>query len=199
MRVVKDNFSSALRSSLRENLIQYSNMDTDSNADGVMDGFTIWRNGATVCDTSLDLTKKAQKLALTSAAATGAIVALGQNNILCNPGDIVSACVDAELAILTGAPSIGLSIKFLTVGGGLLQQYVATYITTSGQSTIKIENKTAPVNTHHVFLECIINVAALSDTCNAWFKNAMLEKAFTVGSYIETGKKTTINNTVYKL
>ncbi len=172
----------------RTNLIQGSNMDTDNNADGVADGFICgWHGGATSGNTVFSM-DSAQKIDLNnpSSAASGSMY----QEVSVASGDSVSFRVEAKSSG-TGSGNFRIYIAWYN-GGTFISEILANEATSAilNYTEYKSENNIAPANATKVRITLVASANG-SSHWTVWFKNAMIEKASTVGNYILSGAKST--------
>jgi hypothetical protein len=186
--VVTSELSLVAKGKTRTNLIPYSNMDTDSNADGVVDGFLGINSAGTSGTYTVD---GGQKIALTGANSDG-IIACVQTMLNFKAGDVVSFSVEYKIAQTAGTTFRAEVVVWAQDAVGASVDYRATVIppTSSTWATIKLENFILPANTSRVMIELRARTGTdITSRGSAWFKNAMIEKASAVGNYISSGVK----------
>ena len=188
----------------RNNLTKSSGMNVDSNADGVVDDFISGNTASAI----LTLNDNAQKISINACAINNSIAFVRQGslgdvvNTPCMAGEIISTRVECKYIKTAGSPLARLSLTFRDSAGATIITYSAADIvtTTNGFIEVKIENKVAPALTAYVSISAILQVSATAsttpETADVWFKNAMLEKAATVGNYITSGVNSTVSGTI---
>ena len=185
----------------RTNLAKSSNMNTDTNADGVVDNFSKYYGNA---NGNFSLNDNAQKISILNASVNNTLVQVRQGSygdtvtIPCVVNEIVSIRTECKFTKTAGSPLARLTLIFRdAVGTGLAAYNSDITTSTSGYVELKIENKIAPANTVYVSVGCLLQTSEIAsttaETADVWFKNVMIEKASTVGSYISTGTKSTIS------
>lgn len=188
----KSQISVSVFGKTRNNLIPYSNMDIDSNADGVVDGFESLVGAGITGISSLDATEYCQKVQITASTTTNpyTIRRLYSAPFTVIPGEVYSwslyVKVSGNVYVLVGLVLYNSSDVFQTT-------IWSSNITSTSWVTTKTENRTIPVNCYKARFYISVNPITIGDTGTAWFKNALLEKAAFVGNYIQTGVKSTLS------
>ena len=170
----------------RTNLVKSSNMDTDSNADGVVDDFVRGVGSGITAVFSLDGT---QKIKITDSTNSSKYAEIKQRYIPIKENDVFSACIDVKIS---GNVKVDLTVSAYDNNNMWLREIASSPKTTSN-GVIKLENLTAPSNTNTVTLALRVFPINAGDTGIVWVKNAMVEKASSIDTYISSGTKSTLS------
>jgi hypothetical protein len=192
---INGQLSVSVKGNTRNNLVKSSNMDKDTNADGVVDDFTKNVNPAVTGIVTYDSIKKAQKLEITASTGAGNIDI--NQDILIKAGEIITIYAECETSGLSPAggsnANAQIHIGWFDAGNTSLGTAgISQKLVNSSFSILKAENLTAPANTTYAKLYCRLHATVAGDVGIVWFKNALVEKATTVGSYISSGVKSTL-------
>lgn len=169
------------------NYVKSSNMDKDTNLDGIVDDFGFTLGTGITATSSLDSTEKAQKINIT--ASTTINNSSFNQDVPVNAGDTVSVSNQYKVS---GNLIFTLQFDFLDSLNNSLAGYNVTNLTSTSFDTAKIENKVAPVGTVKARIQIKVKPVNIGNTGSAWFKNSMLKKTATVGEYISSGTKSTL-------
>lgn len=178
--------SGVVKGETRTNLVKSSNMDKDTNGDGVVDDFNVWEPANVTSIISFDTEKKAQKIEITGGTGT-THTEINQSILGFNTGDIISGQCNIELTGNIKATLALLCYKDSTYLGFV----TSTGVVNSG--ILKIENVTVLENTNRILFAIRISPNLIGATGTAWIKNAVLEKSNVSREYISTGTKSTIS------
>jgi hypothetical protein len=161
----------------------YGLMTVDTDADGVVDGFTKANSNST-CVYSLDGGQKITLAGLTLASAYGQ-VSLVSNRSAVTPGQSYTFSVDAKLA-RTAAEIVDLYVTWYTAGGGAISS-VALTNQNPGTSYARLTlTGTAPATAATANPIVRLRSTAITDTGSAWFRHAMFEQRAYATSFHET-------------
>jgi len=150
------------------NLITNPEMNTDSNIDGVVDGFAkLAESGITA---SYQLDSSSQKITISNSTIAGNDAYVYQD-ISISAGDILSISVNAYKI---GTISIRAEIDWYN-GATKINSVVSTSNATSF-TNIKLENKTAPANTTTARVRFGVYTNVIGDTGSGWFKSSIAIK-----------------------
>ncbi len=177
----------------RTNLVKSSNMDADTNADGVVDDFSKAQTSNLTATWSLDTTENAQKIEVTGSTDNDELAVVYQviDNIV--EGQIYSFLVNSKIQVNAGSFDGQIILVWRDNSNTILKATDTKAITNTTFSNIKLENITAPTGATNVKVELRARVNTSGDTGIVWFRNALFEKASTVGSYISSGVKSTVS------
>lgn len=171
-----------------ENLIKSSNMDTDTDGDGVVDDFVSWKHSEVTGTFSFDSTEKAQKMEFSSSTADGRFMLVSQD-IPISEG-IVSYSVEYKLS---GSAKAVTRLQFYDENNAIISETAYTpYGETSYFKRISFENISIPDNTKYIRLILRID-GSTTETGTVWYRKAKLNKKSTIGTYISSGVKSTVN------
>ena len=184
----------SLKGNTRNNLVKSSNMNVDTNVDGVVDNFT----PETILTVAFSLNDSAQKIAVTNSSAINQYAEVTQ--ALTNqftPGEVVSFRIDYKFTLTSGA-KVQLFGVWKDSGGGFLS--VTTIIeqvaSTKGYATMSLSNVTVPANAVTFGITIRVTATMIGSVANAWLKNCALEKAASIPNYISSGSKSTLSQRV---
>lgn len=154
-------------------------MDTDSDNDGVVDGFTSNTSNASGSTFSLDsasqgsISENLQKIALTSDNSTQGTAEVRRDESDVSSGDNVRALVEAWADNLTDAQGV-LRLEFYNASDTLLDSTETTFTDTNQQ--LREATFTAPSNTDYVRVICRMEATANDGTGDGWFHDLVLHK-----------------------
>lgn len=161
-------------------------MDTDSDNDGVVDGFTSNTSNASGSTFSLDsvsqgsISENLQKIALTSDNSTQGTAEVRRDESDVTDGDNVRALVEAWADNLTDAQGV-LRLEFYNASDTLLDSTETTFTDTNQQ--LREATFTAPSNTDYVRVICRVEATANDGTGDGWFHDLVLHKEGDRGSW----------------
>jgi len=173
----------------RQNLVKSSNMDTDSNGDGIVDGF-VNSSGTTLTYTMLlDTTKKAQNITVTSSSAASIYAGVVQTITGIIPGKPYTISVDFEISNIIGKFRGEIVGLWLNSSGNPIGTTLTKHSTTNERAAII--NQIAPENAVKLEVHLRARCMAAGDTGAVWYKNLMVEQTDILDSYISSGVNST--------
>lgn len=178
--------SVTVKGNTRTNIAKSSNMDKDSNADGVVDDFVKGTTPGVIATFSLDATEKAQKIEITESTSVSfaRILSLG---VPISPDEVVSCKASCKIQ---GNVKILMWVIFKN-GGTTVNSVQSSPFTSTSFTELLKENLTVPAGVDNVVISLEVYPNASGDVGIGWFKKLIVEKASAVGSYISTGTKST--------
>lgn len=191
--VVEGQFSDVvLKGNTRINYINNSNMDKDSDGNGFVDGFNFFGVSQSVTATfSFDAGNKAQKIEITDSTGTGVANTVHSNFISVTPGEIVSYSVEAKAQVNSGSFRGTVMLVLYDANKNAIGTTSSKSFTNSEFTTIFYNNITIPNGVAYIHLRLSAEALAAGDKGVVWYRNALLEKAASVGNYISSGVKST--------
>lgn len=151
---------------LNHNLISNPSMDTDSNGDGIVDGFSSWQGTGITPSFQLDATQRINILVSTSTQYAQVESGL----ISVTPGEKVTLEVTGRVS---GNVKFYVAMNLFSAG-----EYADTYASDSylytSDTTIKLESQVIPAGVTQVSFVCAIRPLVSGNTGSGWFKNAKL-------------------------
>jgi hypothetical protein len=161
-----------------------SKMDTDSNSDGVADGFVSSADSSITATFAID--GGAQKINITASAGAGnARVSYGLFDI--SPNTVYSFQVLTRGTVTSGNFVNNISVVWYdSNNAAILYSDVGLQVPTAYWKLIKLENITSPSNAvkARIYLRC--NAQAAGDTGTVWFRNVMLEQSTVCTTFCTT-------------
>ena len=191
---VKGQVSVGLKGQTDINLVKSSNMDKDTNTDGVVDDFTRLVQGGVELTSSFDTIGKAQKLDINYNTATGN----GQvyQDIPAKSGEIISVSTEAKAESVVGNFKGQLTLACYDSSNVWLGSIGNITFTNTSFTTLKIENKIALASTAKVRIILQGICYNPGDSGTVKFRKAKLRKESTIGDYISSGVKSTISKRI---
>lgn len=175
------------------NLLNNSNMDADSNADGVVDGFTKAADHPNITEVyAFDSAEKAQKISVTATSTAGSNYAYVYQNVSVNVTYTYSFSCDVKVANATGNFKARIGVTWLDGSmSTIYSNFSAGYGNTSGSYVrVKFENLTPPANAVTAQVKFQVETSNVGDIGDAWFKNAQFEVSSTASPYMTGPTKT---------
>lgn len=147
-------------------------MLVDSNADGLVDGFTSWSN----C-TPVYVLDAGQKITLGGVTAAGQIAVVKQEHIHISPNTSYALSVDAAL-IRSTAENVQLEIDWYTAGDVYISNTLSPLINPGTSYTRQTLLGTSPATAGRADVVLNLCASAIGDTGNCHFRNAIFRRRF---------------------
>lgn len=183
------------------NLVTASAMNADSDADGVVDGFTATANGSPTYTKTLNTTEQAQEINITASASAGAWAGVYQE-VPVTAGNFYN--FGADVKVDSAATVQGrFYIEWYNNSGTLSQYSTYTTITPSGTwQTLRAYNQQAPTGATKA--RCYFQAYCPNggETGKVWFKNAVLQGTntdVTIRDFVRIAKSVSSSSNVYKV
>ncbi|PAB61314.1 hypothetical protein [Anaeromicrobium sediminis] len=177
-----------------ENLVKSSNMDKDTDGDGVVDDFKDGGTDAVITATrSFSTTFGAQVIEITNSTGVGEANVVS-DFISVDLNDVVSVSIQSRVQVTNGNIVGRFSVQIYDSSKNYLETLRSADVTNTAFNIIKFENiQITNPNAKYVLLKTSARTTASGDTGRVWYRKAKVRKSDTVGHYISTGVKSTAN------
>ena len=178
--------SMSVEGETRTNLVKNSDMNIDTNNDGVVDSFDNGVGIGIIAKYTLD---DVQKIEIIDSTTITNYAEVKQSGIPITENNIFSACVDVKII---GNINVAFFATAYDNNNAWLEE-IETSPKVISSGIIKLDNVIAPQGTKTITLTLKVSSNNIGDTGSVWIKNMMVEMASSVGNYISSGTKSTIS------
>lgn len=166
------------------NLLDSPRMDTDTDANGVVNDFASQQSGGMTVVYARDSVDGAQQVTVSAAGAAGNKAGVVQDYPAPLIGEVLSASVEVRLAALTNGMVAELALEALSSGGAVLASVVLGGLTQTSYGRVAVNGLVVPAGAASVRFAARLVAAGATSTGELRARNAQLERRATASAAV---------------